>query len=251
MHNEIRADIKKNRLYITMRNLNDFHMESLIGRIDEECAKLQKGFSCLNDITDYDPSSLESETLLMKAQHKLWQAGLGVMVRISRKEKLDGHYQLEKASKLSAGYSAIVVSSPAEAEEVLDGKKMRDQVCLTVKQGTVERFSRLASFRKEDTLEFIESVLMRYLDDQKKRQGENEEIPLKEGLQEVSPVGELSSRRRLNDSLQPLVMEKIDRLTAICENIAANMENVKQVVTQEQTPGGQKRRRCRDKSVQS
>lgn len=227
MHNEIRADIKKNRLYITMKNLNDAQMEALISRIDMECSKLQKGFSCLNDITDYDPSSLESESLLVKAQQTLWQAGLGVIVRISRNENLEGHYQLEKASKLSAGYSAIVVSSPSEAEEVLDGKKMRDQVCLTVKQGTVDRFSRLASFRKEDTLEFIESVLMRYLDEQKKKQRENElennsTDHAKEGPHSLAPM----VKRRSNDQIIPLLMERMDRLTGICERMAVNIENL-------------------------
>ncbi|MBU0994537.1 MAG: hypothetical protein KJ737_18745 [Proteobacteria bacterium] len=224
MQNEVRTDIKKNRLYITMKNMSNVEMESLIVKLDAECTKLEKGFSCLNDITDYDPSSLESESLLVKAQKKLWLAGLGVIVNISRNEKLEGHYQLEKASKMAVGYSAAVVSSPKEAEDILDGKKMRDQVCLAVKQGTLERFSRLAAFRKEDTLEFIESVLMRYLEDQKKKQQENEDP----GNDEIEPESFMkdSIKRRSNDQLAPLLIDKIDRLTGICERMAMAMEKL-------------------------
>lgn len=215
--NDIKADLKKNRLYITLKDAANSDIEDLIEKIERECGKLEKGFSCLNDITDYDPDTLESESLLMKAQKKLWQAGLGVIVNLSRNKKLEGHYQLEKASKLSAGYSAIVVSNPQEAEEVLDGKTMQDQVCLAVKKGALERFSRLASFRKEDTLEFIESVLSSYLDEQK-----TSKPVIRDNVKEPKKRSGKTARRR-GDTI-PLLLDKIEFLTEICQAMNKKIE---------------------------
>ena len=220
--NEIRADIKKNRLYITLKDAAREDIEDLIEQIEKECSKLEKGFSCLNDITDYDPGALESESLLMKAQKKLWQAGLGVIVNLSRNRNLEGHYQLEKTSKLSAGYSAIVVSNPQDAEEVLDGKKMEDQVCLTVKKGALERFSRLASFRKEDTLEFIESVLSSYLEEQKEIQASMPE----KNKDERKQIGKAARRK---DDGTPHLLEKIEYLTLLCQEMNQKIDKLKKI----------------------
>ena len=114
------------------------------------------------------------------------------------------------------------------AEEILDGKKMRDQVCLAVKQGTVDRFTKLAAFRKEDTLEFMESVLIRYLEEQKKKLEEQEKnIEIEDMPSEESKPDskeQKSPRRRENDQFVSLIMDKLDRLTGICERMATVMD---------------------------
>lgn len=120
--NRIRADIRKNRIYICLEQGTRDDVKNIVMEIETECRKLQRGFSCLTDIRNYTPVAESDEDLLIQAQIILWQAGMTKVVRVVSRSSERGQMQLEKASRLSAGYSASAVDSLEEAEELLDSE---------------------------------------------------------------------------------------------------------------------------------
>lgn len=120
--NEIRADIRKNRIYICLEHGNRDEVRGIVNDIEKECKKLQRGFSCLTDIRNYTPISENDEDLLIQAQIILWQAGMTKVVRVINSAFERGQMQLERASRLSAGYSAAAADTIEDAEEFLDSE---------------------------------------------------------------------------------------------------------------------------------
>jgi len=118
--NEIRADIRKNRIYICLKHGNREEVRGIVNDIEKECKKLQRGFSCLTDIRNYTPIPENDEDLLIQSQIMLWQAGMKKVVRVINGSFERGQMQLERASRLSAGYSAAAVDSIEDAEELLN-----------------------------------------------------------------------------------------------------------------------------------
>ncbi len=120
--NRISADARKNRIYICLEKADRDEISNIVGIIEKECRKLQRGFSCVTDISNYVPICETDEDLLMQAQIMLWQAGMTNVVRIKSSScySVRGELQFERASRLSAGYSAVAVESIEEAEKLLD-----------------------------------------------------------------------------------------------------------------------------------
>ena len=121
--NRISADIRKNRIYICLEQAERKEINQIIELIEKECRKLRRGFSCVTDISNYVPISETDEDLLIQAQIMLWQAGMTNVVRVrsAGAHSIQGELQFEKASRLSAGYSAVSADSIEEAEKLLDG----------------------------------------------------------------------------------------------------------------------------------
>ncbi|MFO7837933.1 MAG: hypothetical protein R6X08_00345 [Desulfosalsimonadaceae bacterium] len=119
MH-DIRADLDKNRIYITIGKIED---EEEMARITEktktECVKLKKGFTCLTDLRNYEYQDEIFEEYLKHAQQALLDAGMSRVVRVHRQAGMLGHFQFETVS-LDLGYRARNVTSVEEAERLLD-----------------------------------------------------------------------------------------------------------------------------------
>lgn len=126
--NKIRADIRKNRIYICLEKGNREEIKNIVNTIERECRKLQRGFSCVTDIRNYTPIPETDEDLLFQAQIILWQAGMARVVRVKSSTSEKGQLQFEKASRLSAGYSAFAVDSIEDAERLLDSEMSGSEI---------------------------------------------------------------------------------------------------------------------------
>ena len=117
--NRVWVDRNKNRLYLKLTSGGRAELKLLRRVLENTYRDLKSGFSCLADISDYDPIDKEKEDWLVQAQVSLWKAGMGKVVRVRRSKALVGYLDLDKAS-LSTGYTESMVESLVEAEEVLD-----------------------------------------------------------------------------------------------------------------------------------
>src|SRR6056297_1991976 len=84
MH-DIRADLEKNRIYVTIGKIEDeAEMARIREKIKSECVKLKKGFTCLTDLRDYEYQDEIFEEYLKQAQQALLEAGMSTVVRVHR-----------------------------------------------------------------------------------------------------------------------------------------------------------------------
>ena len=121
MH-DVRADLDKNRIYITVGKLADeAEMQSIVDEVRAECRKLRKGFTCLTDLRNYEFQDEKFEVYIKLSQKELVDAGMSKVVRVHRPTGLLGHYQFDNVS-FEVGYHAQNATSIAEAEQILDGK---------------------------------------------------------------------------------------------------------------------------------
>ena len=121
MH-EIRADQDKNRIYITLEQIdNETEMKHIVDQVKSECLKLKKGFSCLTDLRNYEYQDEIFEKYIKFAQEALVDAGMSKVVRVHRKVGVLAHYQFETVS-LDVGYHAQNVTSIEEAEKILNSQ---------------------------------------------------------------------------------------------------------------------------------
>jgi len=119
MH-EVKADTNKNRIYITIEEIeNQAEMQKIVDQVKSECLKLNKGFTCLTDLRNYEYQDPLFEDYIQAAQQALLDAGMSKVVRVHRQPGLLGHYQFETVS-LDLGYHATNVTSIDEAERILD-----------------------------------------------------------------------------------------------------------------------------------
>lgn len=118
---EVRADIKKNRLYITIGSITEENeMAAAIREIEIAIQDLKEGFDCITDLRGYEILDDEREKFIYRAQKILVDAGLSKVVRVVRRFGSLGHFQFDKVSK-EVGYHAKNVNSMEEAEKLLDG----------------------------------------------------------------------------------------------------------------------------------
>ena len=113
------VDQDKNRLYLKLTSGGRAERKMLGKVLENTCRGLETGFSCLADISDYEPIDKEKEDWLVQTQVSLWKAGMGKVVRVKRSRALVGYLDLDKAS-LSTGYTESMVENLVEAEEILD-----------------------------------------------------------------------------------------------------------------------------------
>ncbi len=119
MH-DVRADLNKNRIYITIGKIeNEAEMQSIVDEVKSECPKLKNGFTCLTDLRNYEYQDEIFEKYIKEAQEALLAEGMSKVVRVHRKVGVLGHLQFETVS-LDLGYRAQNVTSIEEAEKILD-----------------------------------------------------------------------------------------------------------------------------------
>ncbi|MFO7559909.1 MAG: hypothetical protein R6X10_13830 [Desulfobacterales bacterium] len=118
---QVRADIEKNRLYVTIGSVTEENeMMTAIQEIELVVQNLRKGFDCITDLREYEILNDEDEKFVYQAQKILVDAGMSRVVRVIKKFGSLGHFQFDKLSK-EVGYHAKSVNSIAEAENLLDG----------------------------------------------------------------------------------------------------------------------------------
>jgi len=121
MH-DIRADLNKNRIYISIGKIeNESEMQAIVDKVKSECPKLKTGFTCLTDLRYYEYQDEIFEKYIKEAQEALLAQGMSKVVRVHRKVGMLGHLQFETVS-LDLGYRAKNVTSMEEAEKILDGQ---------------------------------------------------------------------------------------------------------------------------------
>jgi hypothetical protein len=120
MH-RVTVDKEKNRLYLTLGKMESAdEIMQVVEEIKTACQDLKPGFSCLNDLRDYELIDKTMEPSIKDAQKFLVNAGLIRTVRVVRKFGTWGHLQFDKAS-MDVGYHAQNVNSIEEALAMLDG----------------------------------------------------------------------------------------------------------------------------------
>lgn len=117
---DVKADIDKNRIYITIGKLEgEPAMQALSQAVKSECQKLKKGFTCITDLRKYEVQDDQFEKYVTQTQVAMIEAGMSKVVRVRRETGLLGHFQFDNAS-MDVGYHAENVTSMEEAEKILD-----------------------------------------------------------------------------------------------------------------------------------
>lgn len=112
---EVRADVAKNRFYVTMRGyLSDAEVAGVADQTIEAMGKLKAGFACISDISTFKPTSPTGAEELKRAQAALVEHGVKRIVRIS--QSMLSKLQLERTGK-AAGYEDGITETVASLEE--------------------------------------------------------------------------------------------------------------------------------------
>ncbi len=119
MHDVI-LDKAKNRIIITIGKLDgEGEMQTLARKVQVECKKLKKGFTCITDLRKYEIQDDRFEDYVRTTQEAMIAAGMSRVVRVRRETGLLGHFQFDNAS-MEVGYHADNVTTMEEAEKILD-----------------------------------------------------------------------------------------------------------------------------------
>lgn len=121
--NMVRADIRRNRLYITLEGTVDKHAaEQVVGNIVHETGRLYPGFDVITDLTRAKIGHLNAASVFRGAMEFLAARGVRRVVRVVGRSKVI----LAQFMRLSNGfkvYKAIYVGSMEDAEKELRKSK--------------------------------------------------------------------------------------------------------------------------------
>ena len=119
MH-QVKTDVEKNRITITIGKLEDeTEMQTLARTVISECSRLTRGFTCITDLRKYEVQDEKFEDYVKQTQEAMVAAGLSRVVRVRRETGLLGHFQFDNVS-MDVGYHADNVTSMEDAEKLLD-----------------------------------------------------------------------------------------------------------------------------------
>ena len=115
----IKADIQKNRLYVTLVGYFDYkEMKASTDKTIEEVRKLKRGYDLINDISQFKPASQDALKEVERAQSYLKKTGIRHGIRVEGKAKLT-NIQFSRIGK-TVDYVADIVETLEEAEKLLD-----------------------------------------------------------------------------------------------------------------------------------
>lgn len=118
-----RADLQKNRLYITIAGrLNKKDLDSLYTDIRFCVADLQPGFTVINDLSECTLAALSGLPVFKKITDHLISHEVSEVVRVVDKRRIV-FTQILNASARMSGYTPVYVASLEEAEELLDSSR--------------------------------------------------------------------------------------------------------------------------------
>jgi len=119
---EIKVDILKNRLYLTLGRVRKDKVADSSKRVEEEIHRLDQGFSCITrilDVRDIDENDIHE---IIKIQDLLSEKGMSRAVRVGIEA---GKELLDRIGE-DAGYVALTADNLEEAEKILDELDERD-----------------------------------------------------------------------------------------------------------------------------
>jgi len=115
-----RADITKNRLYVTFKGRMEANdVKSGGANVLLEARKLKSGFGVISDIAEFTPTTEEGRQVMQDTMKRLKEMGVGHVVRIVKEQSSVSGYQWQRTSQ-AAGYKADQVLTLAEAETLLN-----------------------------------------------------------------------------------------------------------------------------------
>ncbi|MDY0162902.1 hypothetical protein [Desulfobotulus sp.] len=118
---QVRTDIQKNRLYLTLgRILSKEETQQIEVRVLQEVKRLRQGFTCISDLRDFCMETDLNDNFMQEIQEILWDSGVRAVARISPMHQCKGHFRFEQGSAVWPSYDIIPVHSLKEAEARLD-----------------------------------------------------------------------------------------------------------------------------------
>lgn len=111
----VKADIKRNRLYTTLKGyLTKEDILNLPDDLRDEAKKLKAGYLAISDVSEYKPASESNLEILSKTMSVAVETKMGGTIRIVSK---DSATDLQQVSSSKHGYKAVICKSKAEAEK--------------------------------------------------------------------------------------------------------------------------------------
>lgn len=116
---EVRSDIFKNRLYVTLDGyFTDDETKEAADRVIQETKKLKPGFDVINDISRFKPASPNGAEDIRRVTQYFADHGLRRAIRIAPSSYFTAN-QFARISR-ETGYNAEIAASTNEAERMLD-----------------------------------------------------------------------------------------------------------------------------------
>jgi hypothetical protein len=119
---QLHLDEQKNRLYLTLTGLmTDAEMRVAADQTIEVVKKLRKGFTVLNDISQFRPMTKDGVNEVARVGVFCAQHGMRATARVVGISPT-AHQQFQRVAKEN-GYTAYTAQSVEEAEALLDAHK--------------------------------------------------------------------------------------------------------------------------------
>jgi hypothetical protein len=119
---DLRIDLAKNRLYLTLTGLMDDEETRIAAdACIEAFKKLKPGFGVVNDISAFRPLTKAGVAHVQRAGEVAVKLGITASVRVTGVSPT-AHQQFERAAK-SGGMTTYTARNVAEAEALLDAHK--------------------------------------------------------------------------------------------------------------------------------
>ncbi len=115
----IKINEKKNRLYVTLKELESIEMKRYIQKIESACKKLVAGFTCITRIYGDGLSKLKVQDLIFSMEDLIFTYGVSKVIRVT---KMKSSLFLWKENALNSRPEYRVEHAPTlnEAERILD-----------------------------------------------------------------------------------------------------------------------------------
>jgi hypothetical protein len=121
----VRADVEKNRLYITLAgHLDEVEQREAVASVLSEAGKLMPGFDLLSDIASLRPTDEAGLKQLVRVQEFLRDHGLRRAIRVTG--IVLSEIQMERTGR-EVGYVSLTAGSIEEAERILDANASRKE----------------------------------------------------------------------------------------------------------------------------
>ena len=119
---KIQANTAKNRLYISLNGfMNDTEVETAVNLVMAETKKLKSGFTIINDISTFKPTTQKGAEAIAKLQLFMKQSGVSKTIRVVGPGAASA-MQFNRVSKTTS-IGVNEVETIEDAEKVLDGNK--------------------------------------------------------------------------------------------------------------------------------
>jgi hypothetical protein len=117
----VETDMLKNRLYLTLRGfLTDEMMKAFADHVIREANKMQPGFSVINDISAFKPTSSFGLGQIKRVQTHLKSCGVNRLIRIVDDKNVTPRMQFTRMGRDVYDEASEIARSLGEAETLLD-----------------------------------------------------------------------------------------------------------------------------------